>query len=566
MKCFVVMKFGKTKEEQDKSKNKYKLLVEAACIDAGYLAGDVTRADIESVRGGDMDKHIIQSLAKAELVIVDITGANPNVYYELGIRHTLKKRGTLIIKSSDESIPFDIAKQYIHSYDFSIDTLTQDVDNLSSLIKERRSNEIDTPVHEWLSLPPDVVAISADNSDKIIDDLKKRIAELENNNLDLIAKMSKITEDDADKSKVLSDDSIVIDFQSAERFMHNSGTAIIQRLTTCLAENSIDKFKQEIILLQENVEYVDWDDFRIIADLCEKMKLIPYQIAILEYANKKYSSNDKILVDLIDAYNGSPSLNDKKKAIALLEKHFSICCDKQGMPKFKENFDKLSTLTESELATIFNTYIHHNNYEMLLSITLSAQADLGLDLPIIKRNLATSYRMLGRNEEAIEISREIVHEIPTAQEFMKLSEAFFGQQKYEIGYRLRELAAVADPEDEDALLSLAIAIFNKQYARTEGGIEKIKRGQAIKHMTPLVLRAIEISPTEETIAKALRFLLQAGGKKESDMIMTKIAESDFSLVDSLDNQQYSLAALNYILEKIDSDYDIDIEIDLALEL
>ena len=41
--------------------------------------------------------------------IADITGANPNVFYELGIRHALRPRSTVILFVEGTVIPFDIA-------------------------------------------------------------------------------------------------------------------------------------------------------------------------------------------------------------------------------------------------------------------------------------------------------------------------------------------------------------------------------------------------------------------------------------------------------------------------
>lgn len=560
MKCFVVMKFGATKEEQNKSKNKYRLLIESACIDAGYSASDVTRADFESVRGGDMDKHIIQSLAQAELVIVDISGANPNVYYELGIRHTLKRRGTLIIKDSREVIPFDIAKQYVHSYEFDIDTLSHEVANLSSLIKERRSNEIDTPVHEWLNLPPDIASVTIHDTDTQLDALRKRNAELENYIGELTAKIAVISEEKALSREV--EDELVIDFKLAEQYMHNSGTAIIQRLTTCIAEENVERFQKELAVLQENIEYVDAGDFRIIADLCKEMKLIPYQIIILEYARKKFKTNGKIIIDLIDAYNQSPSLKDKEKALLIMEDYFSIIHDAQGKPSFQGNKLNKQNITDRELATIFNTYIHRDDYQSLLNIALSAQSELGLDEPIIDRNLATAYRELGLHNKAVEISKKVIRESPTAKEFLKLSSSYYGQREFEIGYRLSELAVVVEPGDATIWISLAVDIYNYQYVRTNDGVNKIKRNEAIQYIAPILFKAIEIDSS--TVSEALRVLLQAGGKKESNIVMENVKGNKFRFKDCVEGGAYHMEALNFILQSSEGNFDVERELDVIL--
>jgi hypothetical protein len=49
-------------------------------------------------------------IIEADLIICDITYHNANVFYELGIRHALRKKRTLLIKGSPvaDSTPFDI--------------------------------------------------------------------------------------------------------------------------------------------------------------------------------------------------------------------------------------------------------------------------------------------------------------------------------------------------------------------------------------------------------------------------------------------------------------------------
>jgi len=67
---------------------------------------------------GNFIKGIVQDLAESDLVIADLTGGKPNVYYELGIRHSLKL-GTIIITQSLQSLPSDLYGYYAFEYEFS---------------------------------------------------------------------------------------------------------------------------------------------------------------------------------------------------------------------------------------------------------------------------------------------------------------------------------------------------------------------------------------------------------------------------------------------------------------
>lgn len=82
--------------------------------------------EIKAQRGDDITKqdfimaNILEGIAKSEIIIVDITGSNPNVFYELGIAHTLRARHSVIIITQEEDIPkttpFDIRHWSILQY------------------------------------------------------------------------------------------------------------------------------------------------------------------------------------------------------------------------------------------------------------------------------------------------------------------------------------------------------------------------------------------------------------------------------------------------------------------
>ena len=67
-----------------------------------------TRAD-ELVRGGTVMTDILKGIAEAELIIVELTGRNPNVFYELGIAHTTRdEESVVLITQSMDDVPFDV--------------------------------------------------------------------------------------------------------------------------------------------------------------------------------------------------------------------------------------------------------------------------------------------------------------------------------------------------------------------------------------------------------------------------------------------------------------------------
>lgn len=67
----------------------------------------VVRADVLPVPGMILD-HVTELLFRAELVVADVTTANPNVFYEMGIRHVVGKPIVHIARAG-ETLPFDVA-------------------------------------------------------------------------------------------------------------------------------------------------------------------------------------------------------------------------------------------------------------------------------------------------------------------------------------------------------------------------------------------------------------------------------------------------------------------------
>ena len=115
-KCFVIMGFGiktdfATGRKLDLNKS-YKLLIKPVVEKKGLIC---IRAD-EILTAGSIDYQMYKELLNADLVIADLSTANVNAFYELGIRHALKKRSTIVISEDKYSYPFDLNHIKITSY------------------------------------------------------------------------------------------------------------------------------------------------------------------------------------------------------------------------------------------------------------------------------------------------------------------------------------------------------------------------------------------------------------------------------------------------------------------
>ena len=103
--CFVIAPIGEPESEtRRRSDQVLRHIIRPAVEPLGYAA---TRAD-EIAKPGIITSQVIQRVVDDHLVIADLTDWNPNVFYELAIRHAIAKPFVQVMKLGEE-IPFDVA-------------------------------------------------------------------------------------------------------------------------------------------------------------------------------------------------------------------------------------------------------------------------------------------------------------------------------------------------------------------------------------------------------------------------------------------------------------------------
>ncbi len=131
------------------------------CIEALGLSGGTTG---EFVQQGNIREDMFRELLAADLVIADISIHNANVFYELGIRHALRDRCTILIKADQHTDPgiFDLSTDRYMSYD--LDNPSNSIDKLTDVVTSTLQSEgKDSPVFKLLpgltNMDPDKVVI-----------------------------------------------------------------------------------------------------------------------------------------------------------------------------------------------------------------------------------------------------------------------------------------------------------------------------------------------------------------------------------------------------------------------
>lgn len=158
--CFVLMPFGKKLGPSGSTIDfdaVWKDLIEPAVRAAGL---DPIRAD-EEVAGGIIQKAMFERLILCDYAVADLTTANANVFYELGVRHGVKPyHTTLIFASNVGSLPFDVAPLRGLPYQLGSDgqpsNLDEDRKNLTQRLIDARAGDIDSPIYQLIEGFPDI--------------------------------------------------------------------------------------------------------------------------------------------------------------------------------------------------------------------------------------------------------------------------------------------------------------------------------------------------------------------------------------------------------------------------
>jgi len=150
--CFVAMPFGEKTVDGAGVVDfdaVYRSVI-APAIDAAGMTP--LRADEERV-GGIIHKPMFERLVLSEYVVADLTSANPNVFYELGVRHTAKPFTTITIAAEGTKLPFDLGPVRTFFYPLAGGAPTDvsaTVATITELLRGSKDDAKDSPVFQLL--------------------------------------------------------------------------------------------------------------------------------------------------------------------------------------------------------------------------------------------------------------------------------------------------------------------------------------------------------------------------------------------------------------------------------
>ncbi len=164
--CFVLMPFGKKPAAEGRLVDfdaVYDQLIQPAIVAAGL---EPLRAD-EEMTGGVIHKPMYERLILCEYAIADLTTANANVFYELGLRHAIRPASTVLLFAQGlGQLPFDVgplrAVPYTLGQDGKPSANSRDVNSLTAKLRDARQMMIDSPVFQLVEGFPDIKRLKTD--------------------------------------------------------------------------------------------------------------------------------------------------------------------------------------------------------------------------------------------------------------------------------------------------------------------------------------------------------------------------------------------------------------------
>jgi hypothetical protein len=109
-RCFIITPIGGERSDiRDALDGLLKSVLEPVLLEVGFKDKDITVAH-QMKDSGSINTQLITRIIEDELCIVNLTGLNPNVMYELAIRHAVGKP-VVIIAEKGTKLPFDIIDQ-----------------------------------------------------------------------------------------------------------------------------------------------------------------------------------------------------------------------------------------------------------------------------------------------------------------------------------------------------------------------------------------------------------------------------------------------------------------------
>ncbi len=176
-RCFVISPIGNAGTDIRKNADQlYQHIIKPVCEKCGFAAQRIDEFNTPD----SITQEILEALNDYDLVIADLTGHNPNVFFEIGYR-TRSQKPIIHLKRKDEIIPFDVSTIRTFEYDLTdLDMVTATKDRLEQVIKNFKYDEAKEPKKANNNFENNIIVASLNDIQYKIDVLTEEIKRKEN--------------------------------------------------------------------------------------------------------------------------------------------------------------------------------------------------------------------------------------------------------------------------------------------------------------------------------------------------------------------------------------------------
>ena len=160
--CFIITPIGAENSPiRKKTDGLINNVIKPVCEELGLNAIPAHEID----KPGSITRQVIQHIMQSKMVIANLTGLNPNVMYELAIRHAAKL-SVVCLAEEGTLLPFDITTERTIFYTDDMYGAVKLIPNLKSKIESALGDEkIDNPIYRAIT-DSKIIKDITDSSDK----------------------------------------------------------------------------------------------------------------------------------------------------------------------------------------------------------------------------------------------------------------------------------------------------------------------------------------------------------------------------------------------------------------
>ncbi len=509
-KAFVIMPYAKNFNRL------YSIIIQGALEKMGY---ECVRQDMTG-QGGHIMTNVIRNIAEAQISIVDISDLNWNVAYELGIRHTMHRNGTIIMCRRDQKDdePFDIQGVNTLYYDpdwmetFSEDQIIGELVKRIEVAETGAVTNSDSPVHDvYPMLPEDMLyLLDAEHSDR----MHEQVQALQEENEQLKKRLDNAgLSEEADAKTVDIRTAIA---QAIATSVYCSDTAVqkLRELQTAGKKQEFAEFLADV--LEEG--YLDEYDCKVVYDQCRRIGIAPLTKVFLEQAAKLHPDSEELNIYLANELCNS--YKDREQA-------FIIANDMAGVTKHDGVYHLSKHVSYTVVKSYMDVLIKLKKYkEIIAASDVLLQEYRKRDYQgLLYRSLSMAHLKLDQAEQAIETANAAI-EISgdNSMSYYRLYQAQRAAEMLAEAYLSLEKCILLAPNDEDYYYVIAGFICDEYIARTalDAPIQSITARDTRAYAVPFIVFALNMNPRAH--ARAVDFLNRNGFNDDARRCVTVLKE------------------------------------------